>query len=227
MKKISITALVIIILLLVFASLFIFRFIGTWENFMNDMKSRIRKRNSPISNLERKQKIKDLVAKIVPVIEKGGVNIWAEFGTLLGIIRGGDVICYDYDADFCTLSRDWPILKKVLRKFMSENKDYDWGFVDLPLIKNAVVRNKKTGAYMDIAVRGLKGSKTYRKVPLFEKEIPFGAIFPLQRRKLPETDIYISLPCSPPVLLRSWYGDNYMIPDKKCDEECESCVKNT
>ncbi len=46
-------------------------------------------------------KIKEMLKIVLPIFNNQNIPYWADFGTLLGIIREKDVILYDYDADFC------------------------------------------------------------------------------------------------------------------------------
>ena len=45
------------------------------------------------------QRMKDMLLKTIDILNKNGFKYWLEAGTLLGIMRDGDLIQWDYDAD--------------------------------------------------------------------------------------------------------------------------------
>ena len=99
-----------------------------------------------------------MALKTFKALDNHGVEYWADYGTLLGIIRGNDIILHDNDVDVCLF--DTPGLAEKLRKVADEvGKDYhleyhSWGayrivtnswklHVDMYLVK------KENGMYID------------------------------------------------------------------------------
>jgi len=50
------------------------------------------------------------------VLESLGQQHWVDFGSLLGLIRGGDLILHDNDVDVVVLNPNWPELQASLEK---------------------------------------------------------------------------------------------------------------
>lgn len=63
----------------------------------------------------RRRYLRLLVRRVAPVLDKLGVQYWADFGTLLGMYREKDIIFYDNDADLVLLNPDWDALLPQLR----------------------------------------------------------------------------------------------------------------
>jgi hypothetical protein len=60
--------------------------------------------NSPLEKIRLQegnyhQRMKDMLLKTIDILNKNGFKYWLEAGTLLGIMRDGDLIQWDYDAD--------------------------------------------------------------------------------------------------------------------------------
>ena len=50
------------------------------------------------------------------VLESLGQQHWVDFGSLLGLVRGGDLILHDNDVDVVVLNPNWPELQAGLEK---------------------------------------------------------------------------------------------------------------
>lgn len=48
-------------------------------------------------------KLRKIAKDTVYALNKNGINYWTDYGTLLGIIREGDIIEHDNDCDFCLI----------------------------------------------------------------------------------------------------------------------------
>lgn len=226
-------AIIIIVIAGLVVALFLFGFIGNFGGHVDLFKRHFKKNKHGLSHLQRQQKIREIIHDVLEAAYQNDVEIWAEFGTLLGLVREGDVICYDRDADFCLLSRDWKKFKKALRGLTRKNKNYAHIYFDFPpFIQGALVFDKRTGISLDVwALRKIKAGGGLAVVsgvlsPLWEKPIAADDIFPLQKVNFPKLKSKIFLPRNPPALLRSWYGDDYRNPDFTCDSNCEQCKKS-
>lgn len=61
----------------------------------------------------------DILSKVIGKLNEHDVKYWVDYGSLLGIIRDGDVIKHDNDTDIC-VSPDNPELEKKLFQIVSE-----------------------------------------------------------------------------------------------------------
>jgi len=104
----------------------------------------------------RQSRLRILALKTIEKFNEHNVQYWVDYGTLLGIVREGDIIPYDTDVDICLIQT--PDLHKKLKQIVNELKDYvleyhDWGayrirenpfvYADLYLI------NEVDGMYVD------------------------------------------------------------------------------
>ncbi|KAF8056131.1 hypothetical protein HT031_006482 [Scenedesmus sp. PABB004] len=72
----------------------------------------------------RRRNLRHLVRQVAPVLDRLGVQYWADFGTLLGMYREGDVILHDNDADLVLLNPDWDALLAALRAALPHLRVY-------------------------------------------------------------------------------------------------------
>lgn len=152
------------------------------------------------------------------------------YGTLLGFIREGKIICYDYDLDFgITDGYEWDMLKKILSILSKENPKYSYFYIDLPFARYAQLYHKETMIHCDFFVCKQKGNKIFIdslvEKFIFDKDV----IFPLKTMKVKnyykDIEYEIKIPRYPERILKSCYGETYMIPDHHCLDDCENCVK--
>lgn len=176
------------------------------------------------SNLVRKKAINKMTGRFLRRAGERDARVWPEFGTLLGIVREGDIICYDQDADFSFLISDWGGLKKLVKDFTSEHGRYYYISVDLFDLKGILVVDKKIGVHMDLVPR--KNINGTLKTVLINQDRGFGVgdIFPLREVYVESLSARVFVPRNYDLMLRTWYGKDYTTPDKKCDDGCENCV---
>lgn len=72
---------------------------------------------------------KNILKNVTAILEKHGIRYWLDFGTLLGIIRQGELLPWDEDADICIHGDDLNKFNAIKRKFplryrMSYRYDY-------------------------------------------------------------------------------------------------------
>ena len=65
-------------------------------------KKRIRKPTKKIIQLKGKyrKRMKKMILNVIDILEKNNIPYWLDEGTLLGIVRDGDLLPWDHDADF-------------------------------------------------------------------------------------------------------------------------------
>jgi hypothetical protein len=91
-----------------------------------------------------RRRLRRLFISLVNNFEREGVRYWVDFGTLLGLWRGGDIILGDNDADVCVFN-DKENIEKVEKVVYEMGGRYlDWGayrvydgylFVDIYVIR--------------------------------------------------------------------------------------------
>ena len=180
-----------------------------------------------VSNLVKKKAINKMVIRFLKHTYERDILVWPEFGTLLGIIREGDVICYDDDADLSFLISDWGKLKQSTEEFISKYKRYYYISIDLFNLKGILIVDKKIGTHMDLIPRINRNG--ILKTTLINQDPGFGIedILPLQEAHGVNLSVRVFVPRNYELMLKTWYGKYYMIPDKKCDDGCENCVNSS
>lgn len=63
---------------------------------------------TPFLDRHRQRVLRRILKDTAEVLQQHGVSYWADFGTLLGLVRDGDVILGDKDVDLCVLEIDRP-----------------------------------------------------------------------------------------------------------------------
>ena len=75
--------------------------------------------------------LRHLFNTVIPYLNKGNIEYWVDFGTLLGIHRDQDIIIGDNDCDICVWKKDEDKVRPILKQIAKENnlifEEYDWG----------------------------------------------------------------------------------------------------
>ena len=61
---------------------------------------------TPFLDRFRQRVLRRILADVTDVLHRRGIEYWADFGTLLGLVRDGDIILGDKDVDLCVLDVD-------------------------------------------------------------------------------------------------------------------------
>lgn len=64
----------------------------------------------------------DLTITIGEALNEEGILWWADYGTLLGAARHGDIVPWDKDADLGVLYEDWDACRKVMKAVCAKNR---------------------------------------------------------------------------------------------------------
>lgn len=156
---------------------------------------------------EMRNKIRKLFIKVIHELEREGIHYWTDFGTLLGIVRDGDIIMGDYDGDICIVPEEENLAKcsQVVRKMGGTYSDKDvfrisdksWFFI-----------------HIDLFIPTLVGEIYH--TPCGE-QISKHLIHPIQsdKCKLGEEQLIAKLPHRSQDVLTSRYGSNWIIPKRK------------
>ena len=106
--------------------------------------------------------------------------------------------------------------------------EYGFMWYDFPFVRFAQLYHKKTMTNCDISIYETKNGKTARNLTPNECDYDMKDFFPLKTIEIKhyyqDKTYKIKVPANPDKVLKTNYGDNYMIPDRVCDEECENCA---
>ena len=171
--------------------------------------------------------------EIVLMVEKiSNTHPFALYGTLLGLEREGKFICYDYDVDFGILTTEFDIFLEDLLKHIDTTK-YRVRVMNNFLQRKIQIIDRETWLNLDIDSMYIDGDyvKKDDNIGLYNKlmypdectKIKVDSIFPLRKKTLDTHTVYV--PNNIPDVLRCYYGDNYMIPDHECSNDCSVCKK--
>jgi len=172
----------------------------------------------------RRKLLRDIFLAVVPILNHAEVDYWADFGTLLGLHREGDLILHDNDVDVVLLDPNWKVIIPAL-----EGKLSDRGYN----LKVTETVDKETGKlYMWVRVWGLCGAfadlyaanlcQDGDMIKLYNEglKIPTRLIFP--RRSMQFRGTPVNVPGRVEDVLEYRYGEDYMVPkymEKGRDEE--------
>lgn len=162
---------------------------------------------------------------LISVDEYEGVLASAHFGTLLGLVRGGDLISWDNDIDLlCHGQHAWKLFEKV--SGFSESLESASGFLEKELSVTAPVwtsENQVTfeaeilGKQLPISIDVLRPRVSEVEIPaphLGENRgflFPVEKIFPLGLRR--EKQGPVGIPADPEWVLAKLYGDDFRKPN--------------
>eukprot|EP00894_Picocystis_sp_ML_P004040 jgi/Pico_ML_1/54557/g4889.t1 len=162
----------------------------------------------------RRKLLRDIFLTVVPVLNETNVDYWADFGTLLGMHREGDLILHDNDVDVVLLDPDWKEIIPALEKTL-ESRGYQ--------LKVTETVDKETGKlYTWVRVWGLCGAfadlyaanlcQDGDMIKLYNEglKIPKRLIFPRRSMRFRGTEV--SVPGRIEDVLEYRYGEDYMVP---------------
>lgn len=180
-----------------------------------------------LSNKQRHQILYDMMDVFLTYTKH--MTVWPVYGTLLGLIRDGKIICYDFDLDFAIYEDQWVEMQKTLQLIVKENPEYGYMWYSYKFMRFGQLYHRKTMINCDVSVYTVKNGQVLRNLVLNDFIYNTEDVFPLDRKTFenPYTheEFTINMPSNPDRLLRVYYGDNYINPDHKCDDDCENCVK--
>jgi phosphorylcholine metabolism protein LicD len=153
--------------------------------------------------------LRDLLTKVVEKFNQHGVKYWVDYGSLLGIVREGDVIRHDTDTDICIFP-DNPDIERTLIKIVKElGHPYYLEYNPWSIDTFRIVRRTGIGflqPYTDIY--GTKLENGYY-VDVSGK-IPVKLVG--KTKKIPWNGIEVVVPENTHETLVWRYGKNYMTP---------------
>ena len=188
-----------------------------------------RRKRIPVG--DRMRVLLGLLDSVLEIERAAGVPLFAIYGTLLGAIRDGRVICYDYDLDFGVLGADFARVVAAARGFVRAHPQYRLKVYDLPFVRQAVLVHRATGLNADVSTYFPSGPHLKRAVVrLYDyyvkgecRRLRATSVFPLGTARLNGRVVHV--PRRPRHVLRCQYGDGYMTPDHTCDNGCAQCTR--
>jgi len=155
--------------------------------------------------------------------DKHHIPYWLDYGTLLGAYRNSTLINYDYDMDIGVSTKYFDDIKNILENMISENK-----FEKLPFAKwidNEIYQIKFKNQeemeplWLDVYFFERKEKFLYSKFLSSDGTIKCKTnlyqIENLETIKL--GDYYFKCPNDIPKFLKIRYGDDFMIPQSRCN----------
>ena len=155
--------------------------------------------------------------------DENNVPYWLDYGTLLGAYRGSTLISYDYDMDIGVEIKYSDKIKSILEKAILDSK-----FEKLPIAKwidNKIyqIKFKKQEdvdpLYLDVyffdRVDNYLYSNFFTKDQNYKCKTNISQIEKLESIKL--GDFYFKCPNDVPKFLKIRYGDDFMIPQSRCN----------
>ena len=172
-------------------------------------------------------KINKMFTIIVPILNKHNISYWASFGTLLGIIRDGTILPWDYDIDFSididnvhslltkSFQDDLAIHGLVIKQ--SKNNTLKIYYMS-KIPKNVPLNYYIKTTHIDFYIykkqkQNLHRGCFYNWEPIVcnkniqNQSIPISSIYPLQYKKLSKYGFTVTIPNNPIEILKQEYGD--------------------
>src|SRR4051794_3315081 len=103
---------------------------------------------TPLIDRRRQRALRRIVPRICAILDRHGVDYWADFGTLLGFHRDHDVIRSDKDADLCIMSEEQARVVALAPAFADEGLALtDRGGRSRRVLR---IADRRTGYHLDI-----------------------------------------------------------------------------
>lgn len=157
----------------------------------------------PFVNRKREELIYTMVNDITKILSDSKINVYADFGTLLGAYRDGGVIHDDMDGDLAILRKDEESSYTALSKNLDPNK---YSLVRDPAKLKVWIKGTSVGC--DIAIYDEKETNLTRQT----FTIPYGKVFPLKTISWGKNKVNINIPRDPEWYLEYEYGSTWNVP---------------
>jgi hypothetical protein len=180
----------------------------------------------------RRASLTKLYELIVDAGTASGTRPYILYGTLLGHVRNNSLICWDHDVDFGVDNDEYDRLIAALADRLGDR--YKLRRLWWPGGRKAQIVDRETGLPADVMPhttdaaagtvhrtgvprwRWLQGKLCCERHPTRH---PTRAYYPLRRVQFLTRETYV--PADPAALLASYYGADYLTPDRTC--ECARC----
>ena len=155
----------------------------------------------------RREALRRILKDVTEVMNRHGINYWADFGTLLGLARDGDVILGDKDVDLCVLDVERPRVMAAQADFAARG----YLLTDEGGAARRIMRvfDRRTPFYVDIYPFVHEGD-TF-KSPLDPREDAPAALV-MDRTTTEFQGVAVSIPKEAERLLEFRYGPTFKTP---------------
>lgn len=161
----------------------------------------------------RQSKLRVLAIETFKTLNNNNVKYWADYGTLLGIVREDDIILHDTDADVCVL--DTPHTHEAMRK-CAHQIEGDFHLEYHPWGAYRFRYNKMPFSYIDIYLTKLQDG--YYIDPT--GKIPVELVG--NTRKILWRGVEVNVPEKTHESLVWRYGQDYMTPKRFFDNKAKN-----
>ena len=162
---------------------------------------------TPLLDRFRRRALRRVLRDAAEVLRAHGVAYWSDFGTLLGLVREGDIILGDKDVDLCVLDRDRALVMGAASDFATRGYFLTGeGGAKRKLMR---VFDLKTPFYADIYPYVPEGA-TLRSILDSRDDVPAELV--KDKTLLPFHGTEVSIPKDAAPLLAYRYGPAYRTP---------------
>lgn len=113
------------------------------------------------------QRMKNMLLKTIDILNEKKVKYWLEAGTLLGILRDGDLISWDYDADLGILSESADDIMRLRFKFLP---------------KYLIKRRKTQSPWIPGEIRVIKVKTPWEKIRQINFHVDLFCVYPVKNK---------------------------------------------
>ncbi len=156
----------------------------------------------------RRRVLRRCLADTCALLDEREIRYWADFGTLLGLIREGDLILGDKDADLCVLADELPRIAELRTPFAARRYRLLLGAGALGRL--ARVEDLRSPFFVDIYPYDTDGETLRSRVRPVHEDVPRRLVSDLSR--LAWRGMAIAIPKQARLLLVYRYGGRYLVP---------------
>jgi len=162
---------------------------------------------TPLLDRFRRKTLRRVLRDVAELLGTHGVTYWSDFGTLLGLVRDGDIILGDKDVDLCVLDRERPLVMGAAADFAARGYVLTGeGGARRKLMR---VFDRRTPFYADIYPYVPEGD-TLRSVLDPRDDVPADLV--KEKTLFAFHGVEVSIPRDSGPLLTYRYGPAYAVP---------------
>lgn len=155
----------------------------------------------------RREALRRILRDVAEVLNRHGIDYWADFGTLLGLVREGDVILGDKDVDLCVLDVERPRVMAAMADFAE--RGYRLTGEGGAARKIMRVFDRRTPFYVDLYPFVREGGVV--RSPIDPREDAPASLV-MDRATAEFLGVAVSIPRDPERLLEYRYGPSFKTP---------------
>jgi hypothetical protein len=106
---------------------------------------------------KKQEHLREHLENVTNVFDDNGIEYWIDYGTLLGCVRGGDIIPWDNDTDTSACIEQLPKLLTLKSTF--KNMGYDLVHIDVPALNYIKIHDPIRKVHTDVALRVTQNGK--------------------------------------------------------------------